>query len=180
MRSAKVLLVTALGASMALSGCSLKYRMSPNENTVIMVANNASASVKGHFTQSEGLVHWPPSYFWGENPVLWGSDVLGRVASNKAVSNVKVSTDLNGFLAYLKSVVAWGGGLGYFYISGIAPLFAGQSFDFGKFVFAFIGWSVVQGILTFLLPDFYSVSVDGDYVDPPANLGKGGPATAAH
>ncbi|MBM3274651.1 MAG: hypothetical protein FJZ00_05840, partial [Candidatus Sericytochromatia bacterium] len=94
MRGAKVLLATALGASMALSGCSLKYRMSPNENTVIMVANNASASVKGNFTQSEGLVHWPPSYFWGENPVLWGADVLGRVASNRAVTNVKVSTDL--------------------------------------------------------------------------------------
>ncbi len=174
MRSPKVLVAAVLGASLFLSGCSMKYRMSPKDDTVILLPDNASASVTGHFLQSEGLVHWPPSYYWGENPMLWGSDVLGRTAPNRAVKNVKVGVDMNGFLAYLKSIVSWGGGLGFFFVTGIQPQFGG--FDFVKLATGFVGWGIVQGALTFLLPDFYSVSVEGDYVESPSDLGKGGPA----
>lgn len=194
MRSRTLVAAVALGTSLTfLSGCAAtKYRLSPKNDTVILVPEAASASVKGRFDNSELAWYWRPSEMWGESPYSYVSDVLGRTASNKSVTNVRVRLDKNGFIQTSKNTLGWVvGGLFFLNQVGAAWTSAGQeaqaavtSFDFSRIasaaggvgvavVVGAVGWNLIQWAADYLIPDLYGIGVEGDYVDPPVNLGKG-------
>lgn len=194
MRSRSFVAAVALGTSVAfLSGCSgAKYRLTPKDDTVILVPETASASVKGRFDNAEMAWYWRPSEYWGESPYSYVSDVLGRSASNKSVTNVRVRLDKNGLVQTTKNTLGWVVG-GMFFLNQVGGAWstAGQeaqaavtSFDFSRIasaaggvgvalVVGAVGWNLMQWATDYLIPDLYGIGVEGDYVDAPTNLGKG-------
>lgn len=196
MRSRSFVAAVALGMSLTfLSGCSAaKYRLTPKEDTVILVPEAASASVKGHFDNSEVAWYWRPSEYWGESPYSYVSDVLGRSAPNKSVTNVRVRLDKNGFVQTTKNTLGWVVG-GMFFLNQVGSAWstagteaqaAVTSFDFSRIagaaggvgmalVVGAVGWNVLQWAADYVIPDLYGIGVEGDYVETPVNLGQGAP-----
>ncbi len=176
------------------------YRVSPNDNTVILVAESASASIKGRLEEERVTFHWRPSEIMGSSPLSMPADLLAEKAGNRPVTNVRAKSDKVWYYSGPKGFIVWIAGAltaqAFFSsqtaASGAALNKAVTSLDFagmasalgsaaGTAVWAlpasYLVWHYSEQLYDWAVPDLYSTKVWGDYVAAPANLGQGGAKT---
>lgn len=146
----KLLLIVA---TLMTTACAPMLRMSPNQDTVILLPESSKAVTTEHFRRRESQNMW---LFAG--PSVVPTDYLAQIAPNQAVRNVRFKQEIDYGRYFLTLALATAAGVA-------TALYAPDDLKpYGLLVYFGIG---------FLTPQQINTDIEGDIAEPPADLGQG-------
>ena len=130
-----------------LSGCAPTMRLSPREETLILLSQNSTASISGHFQKEERHTYWFHQAFSSELPTP--IDTLARAAGNRPIRNVKITSSPD----WLHFTLKIAGGLGAWALLTTASPATQPYGPLGYF------------LVLFAVPDVMQFQVEGDFAE---------------
>ncbi|GEM_PF-4692497 len=140
--------------TLLLTGCAPMMKLSPREETLILLPQNSTASITGHFQKEERHTYWLLQGFSGTLPSP--TDILARAAGSRPVRNASISATPDWLLFALKFIGAIGAGTALAATPGVQPV---------------APWAYM--LIIFGVPEATHYRVEGDFADGPSDLGKG-------
>ncbi|MNL11994.1 hypothetical protein D3C87_1328530 [compost metagenome] len=144
-----------LALTLLLTACAPTMRLSPKEDSLILLPENSQAKVTGHFKAEERRTYWLHQALSPEQPSP--VDLLARTAGNRPIRNVTIASSPDWFRYSLKVA----GGLGAWILLAVASP-ATQPLG-----------PVAYFVALFGIPDVIQVQVEGDFVGEGAAVDGG-------
>lgn len=133
-----------------VTGCAPMMRLSPREEMLILLPENSTASISGHFQKEERHTYWFHQAFNNELPTP--IDTLAHAADNRPIRNVKIASSPD----WLRLSLKIAGGIGaWALLTSASP--ATQPYG-----------PLAYFLVLFAVPDVMHFQVEGDFAEEDA------------